>query len=358
VWASNVYYDCAYLPKLGIQVDDSLCDVFQKIENYITTSPINIIAGAGISVSNIGTDWTITNTSPNINQTLSQVGNVISLSNGGGTVTIPAQVPQVLSQVGNVISLSGGGGTVTITQIYQTLSFDTNTNILSISNGNSVTLNSGSTPTVYTAGTGISIVGNVITNTAPNTNQTISIAGNVVSLSSGGGSVTLPTTAPQTLSIAGNNLSISGGNTVVLPTPAAIIEIQANNFNFSETVTQSYNGFHTGGGLSTGDIEELSNSTEIIDNYPEGHVFLVNTTVNTINLPTISSATDGRILEFKFAKRSGYITFNSTGTRTLKNFGTTISSYYLLTDTEKYLKVKPHSSHLYWEVVDSHLISI
>ncbi len=48
-------------------------------------------------------------------------------------------------------------------------------------------------PEVYTAGTGISINGsNVITNTAPNVVQTLSIAGQDLSLSNGGGTVTIP----------------------------------------------------------------------------------------------------------------------------------------------------------------------
>ncbi len=48
-------------------------------------------------------------------------------------------------------------------------------------------------PEVYTAGTGISIDGsNVITNTSPNIVQTLSIAGQDLSLSNGGGTVAIP----------------------------------------------------------------------------------------------------------------------------------------------------------------------
>lgn len=49
--------------------------------------------------------------------------------------------------------------------------------------------------TTYTAGTGISIIANVIANTAPNTTQTLSIAGQNLSLSGGGGTVAIPGTA-------------------------------------------------------------------------------------------------------------------------------------------------------------------
>lgn len=53
------------------------------------------------------------------------------------------------------------------------------------------------------------------------TNQTLSQAGNVVTLSGGGGSFTLPTYLyEQTLSLSGNQLSISNGNTVTIPVPA------------------------------------------------------------------------------------------------------------------------------------------
>ena len=53
------------------------------------------------------------------------------------------------------------------------------------------------------------------------TNQTLSLAGNVVTLSDGGGSFTLPTDLDaQTLSLAGSQLSISNGNTVTIPVPA------------------------------------------------------------------------------------------------------------------------------------------
>lgn len=54
------------------------------------------------------------------------------------------------------------------------------------------------------------------------TNQTISQVGNVVTLSGGGGSFTLPTDLDaQTLSLTGNQLAISKGNTVTLPVLSA-----------------------------------------------------------------------------------------------------------------------------------------
>lgn len=53
------------------------------------------------------------------------------------------------------------------------------------------------------------------------TNQTLTQTGNVVTLSGGGGSFTLPTDLnAQTLSLTGNRLSISNGNTVSIPVPS------------------------------------------------------------------------------------------------------------------------------------------
>lgn len=119
-------------------------------------------------------------------QALSIAGNVVSLSLGGGSVTLPAEVDgsvsneiQTLSIASGVVSLSLGGGSVTLPDI-----------------------------------------------SATNEIQTLSIASNVVSLSLGGGSITLPTEVDgsvsneiQTLSIAGNTISLSlGGGSVALPT--------------------------------------------------------------------------------------------------------------------------------------------
>jgi hypothetical protein len=115
------------------------------------------VAGSGISI--VGN--TISNTgdlsATNELQTLSLTGNSLTLSNGGGTVTLP------------------------------------------------------SSGTTYTAGTGISIAGNAISNTgdlsATNEIQTLSLSGSNLSLSNGGGTVTLPTGITYT---AGTGISISG----------------------------------------------------------------------------------------------------------------------------------------------------
>ena len=109
----------------------------------LTGNQLSISGGNSVTLSD--------NSSINELQTLALAGNVLSLSNGGGSVTLPA----------------GGGGS-------------------------------------YTAGNGITISGQTITASDPspfNEIQTLLLSGNVLSLSNGGGSVTLP----------------AGGNTFSLP---------------------------------------------------------------------------------------------------------------------------------------------
>ena len=119
----------------------------------------------------------------------------------------------------------------------QTLSINGTT--LSISNGNSVSLPTGST--AYTAGTGISINGNVISNTAPN--QQISLTGNGATSISGtypnfvisstdniNDADANPSNELQTLTLNGNTLSISSGNSVTLSSGSGGTLDQAYDF--------------------------------------------------------------------------------------------------------------------------------
>lgn len=120
------------------------------------------------------------------NQTLALDPNTRSLSlSGGNSVTLPSD-KQTLSKDGNKLVLSNGGGEVAIPAPYddsplkarvtaletkpdkdqQTLSLDNTTRVLSISNGNSVTI--------------------------PSDKQTITRQGNKLVLSNGGGEVDLP----------------------------------------------------------------------------------------------------------------------------------------------------------------------
>lgn len=117
-------------------------------------------------------------------QTLSQVGNNVTLSNGGGTISIAdndddsSNEIQIISRVGNVVSLSKGGG-----------SFVDN---VSDSDDN-----------------------------AANELQTLSLIGNNITISSGNSidiSSFLDNTDSQTLTVNGDSLGISGGNTIAIDT--------------------------------------------------------------------------------------------------------------------------------------------
>jgi hypothetical protein len=189
------------------------------------------VAGSGISVTGVG-PFTINNTgdldNTNELQTLSLVGSALTLSDGGGTVNLPSggnnyaagtaisitgSAPnltinntgdpsstneiQVLSLVGNTISLSNGGSSVSIdpssTNEIQALSLAGNA--LSLSNGGgTVNLPTGNN---YAAGTGISVTG-----AAPN--FTITNSGDPSS-----------TNELQNLSLNGTTLKISGTNSTV-----------------------------------------------------------------------------------------------------------------------------------------------
>lgn len=172
-------------------------------------------------------------------QTLTQSGNIVTLSNGGGSFTLPVFTDtdaQSLTLNGNNLSISNGN-TVVLPTYTDTdgQSLTLNGNNLSISNGNTVVL-----PAYVdtdTDGQSLSLNGNNLSISNGNTVvlptfveidgsitnelQTLTQSGNVITLSNGGGSFTLPTftdTDAQSLTLVGNNLTISNGNTVVLPT--------------------------------------------------------------------------------------------------------------------------------------------
>ncbi len=241
-------------------------------------------AGAGIGI--VGT--TITNTSLNTdNQLLTIAGTTISISNGN-SINLPVQTPYTagtgIGIAGTVISNLNpdqivtitGTGASTVTGTYPSFtinSIDTDTDAqtlsvsndtLFISNGNNVVLPTGSN---YSAGTGINITGNVITNASPD--QVVTLSGTGMSTVTGtypgftistvastdatltgngtggiplriaqqgatagqvlkwNGASWLPANDididAQTLSIAGNILSLTNGGSVTLPTGATYL---------------------------------------------------------------------------------------------------------------------------------------
>jgi hypothetical protein len=159
-------------------------------------------AGNGLNLS--GTVFT--NTAPD---------QTVTLTGGGGT-TVSGTYPnftinstdndaQTLSLSGNNLSISNGNS-ISLPQATDAQTLSINGSSLSISNGNSVTLPAGN----YTAGTGIDISGNTITNTAP-TQWTVSggISSSYISYDKGDALIN-----GVTLGIGGDGKG-SGSNTAV-----------------------------------------------------------------------------------------------------------------------------------------------
>lgn len=227
---ANLLSSNANLMTSNVNSISSSSTIINSISNTINNNQlittVNGFASAPVNLTYIsGLDTRVTNEL----QTLSQSGNIITLSNGGGSFTLPTftDIPQTISQTGNTVTLSNGGGSFTLPTYTDTdaQSLALAGNTLSISNGNSVTL-----PTFVETPQTISQIGNTVTLSngggsftlpSPQAPQTISQAGNTITLSNGGGSFTLPTfidTDEQSLSLTGNTLSITNGNSVTLPT--------------------------------------------------------------------------------------------------------------------------------------------
>ncbi|MDI9258526.1 hypothetical protein [Flavobacterium sedimenticola] len=175
--------------------------VLQRMPGVINTNAISSNANTMTSnVSGILASAPIVNS---ISNTINTNNQLVTTVNGvsSAPVTLPQSLLtevdgsttnelQTISMSGNTISLSNGGGSVTIPSFTdtdaQTLSITGN--VLSISNGNSV----------------------VLPNHGP---QTITQNGAIVTLSNGGGSFTLPQTVVQ----AGTNVTVTGTGTAASP---------------------------------------------------------------------------------------------------------------------------------------------
>ncbi|TDP59167.1 beta strand repeat-containing protein [Flavobacterium dankookense] len=213
-------------------------------------------------------------------QSLSLVGNTLSISNGN-SVVLPnfnevdgstTNELQTLSQAGNIITLSNGGGSFQLPTLTDTdaQSLSLTGNTLSISNGNSVVL-----PNF-----------NEVDGSTTNELQTLSQAGNTITLSNGGGSFQLPTltdTDAQSLSLTGNVLAISNGNSVTLPVPVFTgngnITITGNG---STATPYLINSIDTSIYTNNGSINQLSttNGNRVVDMNSRNIWF------NTANSPT------------------------------------------------------------------------
>ncbi len=116
-----------------------------------------------------------------------------------------------------------------------------NGNQLSISDGNTVTLPTGTT---YTAGSGIQINGNSISAQDPsptNEIQTLSLNGQQLSLSNGGGSVQLPSAAS----------SWTVNNTDITSTPSSNNVVIGTNSNFNSKLYVSSTGSQIAGNFTS-----------------------------------------------------------------------------------------------------------
>jgi hypothetical protein len=163
----------------------------------ITNNTSGHLATDGLVISENGNNASIINTE-NANLTLGTNNtNRVSINNTGNvSINTPS--------AGNALLVNGTmqvtGGAPALGKV-----------LTSDATGNATWQTLPSSPS-YTAGTGISIAGTTITNTGDlsNTNelQTLSLSGTNLTLSSGGGTVALPTGPTYT---AGSGISISGG---------------------------------------------------------------------------------------------------------------------------------------------------
>lgn len=237
--------------------DIVLNNMNNAVETNVLSSNANLITSNVNSISSSATIVnSISNTVNSNNQLITTVNGVasapVNLTDISGLDTSATNELQTLSQSGNTITLSNGGGSFVLPTDTDTdsQSLALTGNTLSISNGNSITL-----PTYV------------------DTPQTISQTGNTVTLSNGGGSFTLPSTVDtdqQTLSLTGNVLHISNGNSVVLPNhgPQSITQNGA-------IVTLS-----NGGGSITlqSTIVTAGNNVSILGNGTAGTPYVVSST--------------------------------------------------------------------------------
>jgi hypothetical protein len=177
-------------------------------------------------------------------------GNLLSITNGNA-VTLPTQT---LTIVGSTLTISGGNSVVIPDA--QTLILSGQT--LSISNGNSVSIPDAQTLSL--SGSIISISnGNSVTLPANTDNQTLSVSGNTLSILNGN-NVTLPssldndtTNELQNLALNGNILSITGGNSVNI-----------GGLQGSSNSSMSMNCIEGGVYLDLSNLAQLFTSTSIV----------------------------------------------------------------------------------------------
>ena len=209
---TNVLTSNANLMTSNVNSISSSSTIINSISNSVNSNNQLITTVNGVASSPVNLPRTDL-------QSLSLTGNLLSISNGN-SVALPSYdyTPQILSQSENTITLSNGGGSFTLPTFNDTdaQSLALNGNTLSISNGNSVTL-----PTYVDAP------------------QTLSQTGNTVTLSNGGGSFTMPNTSVT----AGTNVTVTGSGSSVSPyvVSAADTSLYANNGTINSATTTNGN---------------------------------------------------------------------------------------------------------------------
>ncbi len=295
--------------------------------NGSTWAPSNDVGGG--TGDNWGTQSVVTNS------TLSGqgiTGNVLGLAQQGATSgqvlkwNGVAWAPAVdnnsvytqgtgINIVGNVITNTEPDQTVTLTGTGNTTVTGTYPNF---------TINSTGGGGSYTAGTGINIAGSVISNTgdlsATNEIQTLGLSGNQLSLSLGGGTVTLPTgttyTAGSGIGIVGNVISNTAPDLNVTLTSGSGINVTGAYPNFTIAATGG------GGGISG------SGTTNFVPKFTPNGTTLGNSQIqdNGTNLG-VATAPDAinKVLIAPGASTTGGLKVNYTNT-TNNTYGMNVTS--------------------------------
>lgn len=265
--------------------------------------------GIGIDITGTAPNFTINNSGDldvtNELQTLTLVGNQLSISSGN-SVNLPAAPNYTagagIDITGNVISNTGDSDSNPNNEL-QLLSV--NGNQLTISNGNTVNLPAGAN---YVAGAGINITGNTISNT--------------------GDADASPTNELQNLSINGNQLTISNGNTINIPTgttysAGAGIDLTGNVVtntgdldSSNELQALSLNG--TNLEISNGNTVDLTPLLTMIgDDWNNNGDHIFNSNVGNvgigINLPTARLHIAGNGESIRLQSTTPSIAFSGTG---------------------------------------------
>lgn len=177
-----------YAAGSGININsNTISAVDASISNELQTLSIN---GNNLSISNGNTVLLPTGITYTAGSGINISGNAISAVDASPTNEI-----QTLSKSGNAILLSNSGGSIT---------GGSNVSITGTGSNLAINVTGGIT---YTAGSGVNISGNTISNTGD--------------LSA--------TNELQTLSVSGNNITISNGNTIALPVSNSIVVVNATN---------------------------------------------------------------------------------------------------------------------------------